>query len=615
MDRTRWPGLAGLVVVLLALSASGAAAKTRIAATDAPLVSGNVTPKLTLPVGHPVGARFRDNYMFVTGTDGVSAYDISNPELPVPAGFLPLPHFENEDVDLGGNVLLVSHDPSEGVGILYVVDISAFTAGATGPQVIRLAGVMPNDTIADGGILAALADNGFDTGVKSPLPLGTGHTVSCVNPRCTYAYMAGTSRGIVIADLTDPAHPKQAGEFVPDIAGAATHDVQIDDTGLAWIVGYEGTEVFDVTDPLHPKSLMRSDEKIRNTGQAGLPEISIPDNPVIGSFTIGASGDSPLDLVHHDSLRLGTVAKPAKVVDVTAGQDQDLPGTVIAPGSSGEPSSGESGSSSPAHGSTPASRKKRPAVARRCRTARERRSARCKKAKKKPKKTKAKPKRSRARAAAARHLRGIRLEPYREQAGKTYPAGGDSPIVGIVEEDYTRPTCKGAGEFQLWAVTGEKTSKGTTKLGLLSSYKTELSKLVTDQSGWSPVTGLCSAHYFDYRDGVVAGGWYEEGTRFLDVRDPLHVRQVGYWVPTKGETWSVVYAPTDPTGQTVYALDYARGIDVLHLDRSSLAARSAPVRRSWLTGEHGPKDGRTALTGLSKRSRFGFVCRLPVVRP
>src|SRR5439155_2983865 len=131
MDCTRWPGLAGLAASALLLAVPpGAAAKTRFAATDVPLKSSNVSLKLTIPVGKPVGARFRDNYMFVTGTEGVSAYDISNPELPTPAGFLALPHFENEDVDIGGNYLLVSNDPSEGVGILYVIDISAFKTGA-----------------------------------------------------------------------------------------------------------------------------------------------------------------------------------------------------------------------------------------------------------------------------------------------------------------------------------------------------------------------------------------------------------------------------------------------------------------------------------------------------
>ena len=154
-------------------------------------------------------------------------------------------------------------------------------------------------------------------------------------------------------------------------------------------------------------------------------------------------------------------------------------------------------------------------------------------------------------------------------------------------------------------MTGETTSTGATKLVMLDMFTTELESLVKG-TGWAPVTGLCSAHYFDYRDGIVAQGWYEEGTRFLDVRDPTDVRQVGYWVPTKGETWSVVYPPTDPTGEIVYALDFARGIDVLRLDRSSLRERKAPVRRSWLAG-----SSTTARTGLSLPSRYGFVCRLP----
>ena len=110
-------------------------------------------------------------------------------------------------------------------------------------------------------------------------------------------------------------------------------------------------------------------------------------------------------------------------------------------------------------------------------------------------------------------------------------------------------------------------------------FTTELDNLVQGK-GWAPVTGLCSAHYFDERDGLVAGGWYEEGTRFLDVRDPAGIRQVGYWVPTKGETWSVYFPPTDPSGEIVYALDFARGIDVLRFDRGDSRVRRAPVERT-----------------------------------
>jgi hypothetical protein len=268
----------------------------------------------------------------------------------------------------------------------------------------------------------------------------------------------------------------------------------------------------------------RTDESITNSGQLGVPG---PD-PVFG---IGGAGETPIDLIHHNSLRLGDVARTSR---------EARGGTTI---------------------------------------------------------------------GTRRSPDGFRLKPFAQQPGRTYPAGGDSPLFGITEEDYNRPTCEGAGSFQTWGMTGATTSTGAQKLVLLDMYETELGALVKG-TGWAPATGLCSAHYFDYRDGIVAQGWYEEGTRFLDVRDPTNVKQVGYWVPTKGETWSVVYPPTDPRGEIVYALDFARGIDVLRLDRSSLGERRAPVRRSWLTGPDGRADGATARTGLTARSRYGFVCRL-----
>jgi len=494
-----------LLGALLLLPAQAPAA-VRIAEGDQPLISGNVEPLATIPLGKPIGARFRDDLMYVTGTDGVSIYDVSQPALPVSKGALPLPHFENEDVDMGGDILLVSNDPSEGVGILYVIDVS-------NPSLPRLRGALANDFIDDAGLVSLLT---FGV-VEYPLEPGTGHTVSCVKPDCSWAYMAGTSHGITIVDLRNPDQPRVAGKFKPDITGLATHDVQMDKQGLAWIVGAEGTAAYDVTDPLKPRRVARSDENIKNSGQLGVPTIPV--------FEIGGDGENPIDLIHHNSLRLGE----------TGGGHQ---GTKVG---------------------------------------------------------------------------GVRTRPFRQVPGKTYPAGGNSPFLGITEEDYNRPTCKGAGEFQTWGI-GERARNGTLPVALLDRYQTELNALVEGR-GWAPVTGLCSAHYFDYRDGIIAQGWYEEGTRFLDVRDPTDIKQVGYWVPTKGETWSVLFPPTDPTGEIVYALDFARGIDVLRFDRSDLRPRSAPVRRSWLRGRRGPADGRTSRTGLSRSGRFGYVCRLPVPTP
>jgi hypothetical protein len=442
-------------------------------------------------------------------------------------------------------------------------------------------------------------------GAPEPQPAGIGHTVSCVKADCSFAYMAGTNRGIDIVDLTDPANPKKVKRFVPDITGLASHDVQVDGRGLAWIVGADGTAAYDVTDPVNPVQVARTDESIKNSGQLGVPG---PD-PVFG---LGGEGETPIDLIHHNSLRLGTLAADPVVKDPppppTSQETPPTPqeeGTVIAPGAS--PTSPAAQQQAAAQKKAAAKKKAAKSKAA-CRTKKQKRTKRCRQL---ARRNKAK-KRASVRAAATSASRaGFRLAPFAQQAGKSYPAGGDSPLFGITEEDYNRPTCKGAGSFQTWGLTGEKTSAGSQKLALLDMYTTELEALVNGR-GWAPVTGLCSAHYFDYRDGIVAQGWYEEGTRFLDVRDPTDVRQVGYWVPTKGETWSVVYPPTDPTGSIVYALDYARGIDVLKLDRGDLRPRTAPVRRSWLTGAHGPKDGVTARTGLTQSSRYGFVCRRPV---
>lgn len=597
--------LATTAALLAAVAAAPAATtKLRIAEDDSiPLQSSNVSLLATIPIGKPVGARFRDGLMYVTGTDGLTIYDVSKPELPVPKGALPLPHFENEDVDMGGNILLISNDPSEGVGVLYVIDI-------TDPSVPKLLSATPNDFIETG--IPPIF------GLPEPQPAGIGHTISCVKPDCSYAYTAGTAQGIDIIDLTDPVHPKKVKRFKPDITDLASHDVQVDANGLAWIVGAGGTAAYDVTDPVNPVQVARTDESIKNSGQLGVPTIST--QPVF-DFKVGGEGETPIDLIHHNSLRLGELAPdPVVPTPPVAGETPAGPGpeqgsgpsaqgTVIAPGSS--PTSPAAVKQAAAKRKAKARKKAKKKLV--CKTARQKRTRACKNAaKKKSKQKKPKARKSTARAAAtASRSAGFQLKPFAQQTGKTYPAGGDSPLFGITEEDYNRPTCKGAGSFQTWGATAAKTSAGSQELVLLDLYTTELAALVNGR-GWAPVTGLCSAHYFDYRDGIVAQGWYEEGARFLDVRDPTDVRQVGYWVPTKGETWSVVYPPTDKTGSIVYALDFARGIDVLKLDRSDLKPRTAPVRRSWLTGAHGRKDGKTALTGLTTASRYGYVCRLAV---
>jgi hypothetical protein len=62
--------VAAAVALTLLLPASAIAAP-RLAG-ERPLASSNVEPLVTLPVPNPIGARFRDGYMYVTTTEGLT---------------------------------------------------------------------------------------------------------------------------------------------------------------------------------------------------------------------------------------------------------------------------------------------------------------------------------------------------------------------------------------------------------------------------------------------------------------------------------------------------------------------------------------------------------------
>ena len=95
---------------------------------------------------------------------------------------------------------------------------------------------------------------------------------------------------------------------------------------------------------------------------------------------------------------------------------------------------------------------------------------------------------------------------------------------------------------------------------MIDEYRLETG-LPTD--GRSPYDQYC-AHWFTthptYDDGgLIAMGWYEHGTRFLDISDTGEITEKGFFVPVGGST-SAAYWVTD---EIVYVTDYQRGIDVL----------------------------------------------------
>jgi hypothetical protein len=160
-------------------------------------------------------------------------------------------------------------------------------------------------------------------------------------------------------------------------------------------------------------------------------------------------------------------------------------------------------------------------------------------------------------------------------------------VVAITEEDFG-DQCRGAGTLETWRI-GRR-----GRLRPLDTFGVE-------RDGASRV--VCSAHYFDARDGLIAQGFYEQGVRLIDARRPGRLRQVGYYLSRPGLFWGAMFAPTDASGSTVYGIDHSRGIDVLAIDRAALK----PIRRRGATKPLArPKTGfAMAIFGSSDRLRRG----------
>jgi hypothetical protein len=155
-----------------------------------------------------------------------------------------------------------------------------------------------------------------------------------------------------------------------------------------------------------------------------------------------------------------------------------------------------------------------------------------------------------------------------------------------------------------------ETSSNVTNL---DSWTTEFNEMIQgdetpDGQDIVPTKGFCSSHYFDERRDVVATAWYEQGTRFLDVRDPKNIKQIGYFMAPGSTTWATYWSPTDDN--VLYVVDNNRGVDVLRFNRRGwedddalgLGEIKAPIPDFW-----------AETTDAARHPKFGWVCRLPLV--
>ncbi|MCF6409898.1 LVIVD repeat-containing protein [Pseudalkalibacillus salsuginis] len=151
-------------------------------------------------------------------------------------------------------------------------------------------------------------------------------------------------------------------------------------------------------------------------------------------------------------------------------------------------------------------------------------------------------------------------------------------VLMVTEEDYLHPgTCEDEGSFQTWHVQHLKKTPGQDKSAIepgtgtiepLDSWNSKiLDTNIDTQAGF-----ICSAHYSSYHEeGFVSIGFYQQGVRILDVRNPADIKQVGYWFTGMQEVWGADWVPardmngvmTGGQSNFVYAYDPTRGLDIL----------------------------------------------------
>jgi hypothetical protein len=140
-----------------------------------------------------------------------------------------------------------------------------------------------------------------------------------------------------------------------------------------------------------------------------------------------------------------------------------------------------------------------------------------------------------------------------------FPAGS---LLFVADEDFA-PTCRDNGQLIVLSLAGSFGGEAW------ASTKAQPFRLPVLGS-WGPVgspgqqpSNRCSAHWFEPLTGVGDGtilveAFYDQGTRFIDVADPRHPVQVGYFEPQA----AVAATPAFRDG-LVYAAQYTGGVDVL----------------------------------------------------
>jgi hypothetical protein len=172
-----------------------------------------------------------------------------------------------------------------------------------------------------------------------------------------------------------------------------------------------------------------------------------------------------------------------------------------------------------------------------------------------------------------------------------YAVDGRRGDVLIGTEENLTSSCENSGKAATFDLKGSYDGAGWKPKHRLRTLGT-----------WTPedadgATACESAHYVaDRGDGVLAWAFYGQGTRFLDVRNPRRIRQVGYYRPNDASTWAAYFHKG-----YVFVADNTRGVDVIRFTGKSgaKAVAAPPLVRAGTPLRFAPS------------AAYGWLCPVP----
>jgi hypothetical protein len=177
-------------------------------------------------------------------------------------------------------------------------------------------------------------------------------------------------------------------------------------------------------------------------------------------------------------------------------------------------------------------------------------------------------------------------------------------VLYATEEVTGASSCAGYGRFAIYDLRGTFHGEGWRNIAKTHFRMKQLSTWTPERQTGS--NGCDSAHYFtDRGDQVLAGAYYTQGTRFLDLSNPRRPRQIAYYRPNDANTWAAYWH-----NGYVFIADFSRGIDVIRLTGQAARTGAASAAAS-VTAPALPAGSSLADIGTKRDPIWGWMCGTP----